>query len=91
MKLWRKPFDHEEKATPHGHVNIDRDRCKGCGYCVEYCPREVLKIGSELNRKGYTLAEVADESKCLSCGFCEAICPEFAIKVTADDKTSVAK
>ncbi|MFC1926645.1 4Fe-4S dicluster domain-containing protein [Chloroflexota bacterium] len=82
MKLWRKPFDYEEKATTLGQVYIDKERCKGCGYCVEYCPREVLKMSTELSSKGYLLAEVNDEAKCLTCGYCEAICPEFAIKVS---------
>lgn len=82
MKLWRKPFDYLEKATTPGQVYIDKERCKGCGYCVEYCPREVLKMSTELSPKGYLLAAVGDETKCLACGFCEAICPEFAIKLS---------
>jgi len=84
MKLWRKPFDYADKATARGHVYIDNDRCKGCGYCVEFCPREVLKMGTELSPKGYNLAFVEDQDKCLACGFCEVICPEFAITVSTD-------
>jgi len=82
MKLWRKPFDHIEKATKLGQVYIDEERCKGCGYCVEFCPRAVLRMSSRLSSKGYNLAEVDDESRCLACGFCEVICPEFAIKIS---------
>ncbi len=82
MKLWRTPFDQVEKATKPGQVHIDKLRCKGCGFCVDFCPRGVFKMGSELSPKGYNLAEVDDESKCLACGFCELICPDFAIKVS---------
>ncbi|MCK4331330.1 MAG: 4Fe-4S binding protein [Dehalococcoidia bacterium] len=85
MKLWRKPFDYTEKATTLGQVFIDEERCKGCGFCVEFCPREVLKMSTELSPKGYNLAVVEDESKCLACGFCEVICPEFAIRVSTSD------
>jgi len=81
VKLWRKSFDAEEIATKPSQVHIDKERCKGCGYCVEFCPREVLKMSSELSPKGYYLAIVNDDSKCLACGFCELVCPEFAIKV----------
>lgn len=81
MKLWRTPFDCIEKATKPGQVDIDQERCKGCGFCVEYCPREVLKMSLELSPKGYNFAVVGDDSKCLACGFCELICPEFAIRV----------
>ncbi|MFC1939550.1 ferredoxin family protein [Chloroflexota bacterium] len=86
MKLWRKPLDHKEKATTPGQVHIDKEKCKGCGYCVEFCPREVIKMSTELSPKGYYLAVVDDEDKCLSCGFCEAICPEFAIKLSTTNK-----
>ena len=91
MKLWRKPFDSTEKASIPAHISINKDRCKGCGYCSEYCPREVLVMSSEFNSKGYNLAAVADESKCLACGFCEAICPEFAIKVTTTSNSLLSK
>ena len=82
MKLWRRPFDYAEKATTPGQVFIDEERCKGCGFCVEFCPTEVLKMSAELSPKGYNLAVVDDESKCLACGFCEVICPEFAIRIS---------
>ena len=88
MRLWRTPFDQAEKATRVPKVLIDKGRCKGCGYCVEFCPRAVLEMSEELNPKGYTLATVADESKCLGCGLCETLCPEFAIHLEASDNES---
>jgi len=85
MKLWRKPFDQAEKVTEPGKILIDEGRCKGCDYCVEFCPREALKMSEELGPRGYYLAKVADESKCLSCGLCEVLCPEFAIQIASSD------
>jgi len=82
MNLWRKPFDYVEATTSHGQVHIDTERCKGCSYCIEFCPRKVLKMGHQLNSKGYLLPVVDNESDCLHCGYCEVICPEFAIKVS---------
>jgi len=82
MQLWRKPFDYVEKVTQPEQIYIDKERCKGCGFCVDFCPREVLKMSSELNPKGYNLAEVDDITKCLACGFCELICPEFALRLS---------
>ncbi|MFH0769054.1 MAG: 4Fe-4S binding protein [Chloroflexota bacterium] len=67
-------------------IDIDKNRCKGCGFCVEFCPTKALKMSSELSPKGYNLAVVDDETKCVDCGLCEAICPEFAIKVHIADK-----
>jgi 2-oxoglutarate ferredoxin oxidoreductase subunit delta len=91
MKIWRKPFDHQAKATAPGHVCLDKEKCKGCGYCVEFCPQKVLVTSSDLSSKGYTLPKVEDNGKCLSCGFCEAICPEFAIKLGADGQPFLGK
>jgi 2-oxoglutarate ferredoxin oxidoreductase subunit delta len=91
MKFWRKPFDQTEQATILAHVLIDKERCKGCGFCVEFCHQKVLKMSSELGPKGYKTAIVDDESKCLNCGFCEAICPDFAVKLSLPAKTQLTK
>jgi 2-oxoglutarate ferredoxin oxidoreductase subunit delta len=83
--LWRKPFDSEIKAPKPTKISINKDRCKGCGYCTEFCPRDALVMSQEINSKGYTLAVVGDETKCLGCGLCDVICPEFAIKVKCNN------
>ncbi|MBN1191578.1 MAG: 4Fe-4S binding protein [Dehalococcoidales bacterium] len=84
-KLWRKPFDTELKAPRPSKITIEKEKCKGCGYCTEFCPRDALVMSQEINSKGYTLAAVADETKCLGCGLCQVICPEFAITVRSDN------
>ena len=84
-KLWRKPFDLAEKTAGPGQVNISREQCKGCGFCVQFCPRQVLVMGQEINSKGYTFAKTAEEKTCLSCVLCEIICPEFCIQVKPAD------
>lgn len=91
MKLWRKPLDYTRVATTPGRISIDKERCKGCGYCVEFCPRGVLKTGSELNSKGYLLPAVADETRCLACTYCEVVCPEFAITITTPTDSDKSK
>ncbi|TKJ28851.1 4Fe-4S ferredoxin [bacterium (candidate division B38) B3_B38] len=79
MKYWRKPLDADKVKVPHGKVHIVKDRCKGCGFCVEYCPRNVLELSDEFNIKGYHPPYLKDEENCVNCGLCELICPEFAI------------
>ncbi len=88
MKLWRTPFDQADKATRPTKVLIDKERCKGCGFCVEFCPRGAVEMSDELNPKGYTLAAVADESKCLGCSLCDILCPEFAVHLESNDNES---
>lgn len=79
MKLWRKPFDADTIKIPHGELYIITERCKGCMFCVTYCPRGVLEMSDEFNSKGYHPPRVIDESRCVNCDLCETICPEFAI------------
>jgi len=65
-----------------GRIHIDKDRCKGCAFCVEYCPRDVLELSEEFNIKGYHPPFIKNEDDCCYCQLCETICPEFAIFVT---------
>ena len=64
---------------PRGRVAITPERCKGCGYCVEFCPTGVLGMASRFNAKGYHYPEVLDEAKCSGCDLCGIYCPDFAI------------
>jgi 2-oxoglutarate ferredoxin oxidoreductase subunit delta len=79
MRYWREPLDSDRVTPPRGEVFIIDDRCKGCAFCVEYCPRDVLRMSEEFNRKGYHPPEVIKSGECLNCNLCEMICPEFAI------------
>ena len=44
MALWRQPLDRDRILITHGIVHIIDDRCKGCGFCIEFCPRGVLLL-----------------------------------------------
>ena len=59
-----------------GAIVVNTDRCKGCGLCVEACPKEVIALAKKVNvnkvvfdRSGYlyhgrvkALAEAAREN-----------------------------
>ena len=79
MKLWRQPLDADRVQPTRGDVLILEDRCKGCEFCVEYCPCDVLVMSKAFNRKGYHPPEVVKHGECVNCNLCEMICPEFAI------------
>lgn len=75
-----------EKAVeiPRGQVTIFEERCKGCNFCIEFCPRKVLVQSDKYNSTGYHPPMLAEEEPlkvCANCGFCMLICPEFAIHV----------
>jgi 2-oxoglutarate ferredoxin oxidoreductase subunit delta len=79
MKFWRLPLDAASHSMPIGELHIIKDRCKGCNFCIEFCPNQVLKEASEFNKKGYHPPMVTKTGECVNCNLCEIICPEFAI------------
>ncbi|MBS7643534.1 4Fe-4S binding protein [Candidatus Bathyarchaeota archaeon] len=60
-------------------VRLIRDRCKGCGFCIWICPKQVLSFSDKLNVRGVFPAMIKDDVACVGCGLCELICPDFAI------------
>jgi len=79
--FWRKPLDLDKIERQRGIVYIDEELCKGCTFCIEFCPGQVLEKKDKLNSKGYHPPYVKYPEKCTGCGFCERVCPEFAIVV----------
>jgi NAD-dependent dihydropyrimidine dehydrogenase PreA subunit len=55
-------------------VQVDRDKCEGCGECAEVCPASVLEM---VDGK----AEVANPDECLGCESCVSVCPTGAVTV----------
>ena len=63
-------------------IAINEDTCKGCGLCVDACPKNVIELDKEkLNAKGYNPAVCTDDESCISCAFCATMCPDMAIEV----------
>jgi len=79
VRTWRRPLDADKVKPPQAEIHIIRDRCKGCGFCIEFCPKDVLEESNEINERGVRPPKVVDESRCALCGFCSAVCPDFAI------------
>ena len=62
-----------------GSVQIVVERCKACGFCVEFCPTYVLALSSAFNAKGYHPPYMVNPAKCSGCDLCGMYCPDFAI------------
>ena len=63
-------------------VTFNTDLCKGCGLCVDACPKGCLAIASDtINKKGYSPAVMTAPEKCIGCAFCATMCPDCIIKV----------
>ncbi|MFN4197133.1 MAG: ferredoxin family protein [Caldimicrobium sp.] len=55
---------------------ILEDRCKGCGLCIEFCPKKVLAFSGKRNTFGYKVVSLVNPKKCTLCGICYLMCPE---------------
>jgi pyruvate/2-oxoacid:ferredoxin oxidoreductase alpha subunit/NAD-dependent dihydropyrimidine dehydrogenase PreA subunit len=50
--------------------------CKGCGRCIEACPRHGISFGTEINQESGFVPVVIDYDICNHCGLCVSACPE---------------
>ena len=57
-------------AKKQGIVNINHNRCKVCGICVNVCPVQNYII--EHNK-------LKEFGKCIACLQCERYCPDMAL------------
>jgi 2-oxoglutarate ferredoxin oxidoreductase subunit delta len=57
---------------------VNREWCKGCGICINFCPKKVLELDTK------DRAVVASAEDCICCKMCELRCPDLAIEVLTD-------
>ncbi|MDI6793768.1 MAG: 4Fe-4S binding protein [bacterium] len=53
---------------------VDKEKCDGCGSCVEACPTDAIKVENEV--------AVISEEECVDCGTCVDECPNEAISMS---------
>jgi len=66
-------------AKAKGTVFVRMDVCKGCSYCIDFCPTHALEFSREFNQKGYHYPVLAKPEACTGCDLCGLYCPDFAI------------
>ncbi len=50
--------------------------CKGCGRCIEACPKHCITVGTEINPATGLVPVHLDLELCNGCGLCISACPE---------------
>lgn len=63
-------------------LTFKTDLCKGCGLCVNACPKGLIVIDMEkINHKGHHPACIKDQDKCVGCASCAMMCPDCVITI----------
>ncbi|MBN2512574.1 MAG: 4Fe-4S binding protein [Sedimentisphaerales bacterium] len=68
--------------TKKSRIQFNIERCKGCGLCVLYCPKGLLRMSEELNSQGNSYVEIIDPAACNACGICFRMCPDIVIEIS---------
>lgn len=79
-----KPLTTE---TEKGTWNIFPSLCKGCGLCMQKCPKKAMSWSQVLGVYGTPAVQV-DAEKCIACGICASYCPDCAIAVEKKAKSA---
>lgn len=75
------PFDKPLVTDSfRGAIEINTEKCVGCGACTRICPPKALTLISE----GETQILRYFVGRCIFCGMCADTCPEKAIKITKE-------
>ena len=75
--------DHPARGrTPFRPLDIAAERCKGCGLCIDVCPKHCLASDLDVvNPLGYHPARLIDPAACTSCALCARVCPDVVFDV----------
>ncbi|MFQ6131534.1 MAG: mercury methylation ferredoxin HgcB [Armatimonadota bacterium] len=55
-------------------LELDAEKCTGCGLCAEVCPHGVFVVENPT-------ARIVDRDACMECGACARNCPAQALSV----------
>lgn len=69
------------KLPSDNMIKVDKELCKGCNICTEFCPFKVYEQSKKPNKKGVRLPTPEHEERCTKCGLCALMCPDQAIRV----------
>jgi len=71
-------------------LDLDKNKCVGCGVCSKVCPREAVyrgPIGASIKITTEDLVpSIYYPDKCSFCGVCTYMCPFFSLSLKINDK-----
>lgn len=63
-------------------IKVDKERCKGCMICMSVCPKKLIILSEDFNKRGLNYVVFHDkDGQCNGCTLCAISCPDVAIEV----------
>lgn len=62
---------HYREGMEMDLIQVDKEKCNQCGFCVDVCSVDALEMGS--------YGPQVTQRSCISCGHCVAVCPTEAL------------
>ncbi|MCL2336276.1 MAG: 4Fe-4S binding protein [Firmicutes bacterium] len=73
-------FKGQTLEAKKGFWTVFAGLCKGCGLCIEKCPKKCMSWSDLLGVYGTPSVKI-NTDECISCGTCQNFCPDCAIVV----------
>lgn len=67
-------------------IKLNQNWCKGCGLCIEVCPKNVYDREASVSAKGFRAITIKNPDACNQCRLCELLCPDIAITIETKNK-----
>ncbi len=77
MKYYQARTKDGRLWTPSYSVGVDKEKCTGCGMCVEVCSRDVYVM---IDHEGRQVADNPNAGNCVGDGSCNRVCPAEALQ-----------
>ena len=76
-----KEFKCVVNESGKGKFHLFTELCKGCGLCIEKCPKNDIGWSDRVGIYGAPTVESGKGEGCIACKTCQNICPECAILI----------
>jgi pyruvate/2-oxoacid:ferredoxin oxidoreductase alpha subunit/NAD-dependent dihydropyrimidine dehydrogenase PreA subunit len=72
LEVDKKMVKKKEKPKPF----LLPQFCKGCGRCIDACPKDCIRLGEQVNQESGFIPVLLNLDDCNGCGLCLSACPE---------------